>query len=261
MAAAEALPLAASASTAPSDAASLSRFCSRSALSSVARQGRDLGLVRALLGALQRQEVGQLLDLPIELGERLVLARDLPRQEELRQHEHRQQKNDDEQHRRQSVDEARPIVHRLVAASARQRHRSTPSRPRALLPSASPGGLPRSQLVQQAAQELADVLLLHGLRVDPVANLLLLGAHVADQRLNAFGERRDRLGVALMLDRRLRACGDDRRLRQRLDERRRSGRGWRETPRIRNRSDSAPARPGGRESRGSASWRGRTARR
>ncbi len=94
------------------------------ALSGVERRGkgRNLALVDALLGALQRQEVGQLLDLLIELGERLVLARDLPRQEELREHEHRQEKNDDEQHRRQRVDEARPIVHRLVPASARQRH-------------------------------------------------------------------------------------------------------------------------------------------
>ena len=62
--------------------------------------------------ALERQQIGQFLDLPIEPHERLVLARNLAREEELRQHEHRQQENDHQQHRRQGVDEARPIVHR-----------------------------------------------------------------------------------------------------------------------------------------------------
>ncbi len=82
-------------------------------------EGRDLGLVDALLRALQREKIGQFLDLPVEPGERLVLAGHFAGEEELRKHEYRQQKDDDQQHRRQRVDEARPVVHRLVAASAR----------------------------------------------------------------------------------------------------------------------------------------------
>ena len=58
-----------------------------------------LAFVDAFLAALERQQIGQFLDLPIELGERLVLARNFSRQEELRQHEHRKQKNDHQQHR------------------------------------------------------------------------------------------------------------------------------------------------------------------
>ena len=113
---------AAPAAIAPCAASSFRRFCSRCAVFEGRGEGRDLALVGALLRALQREKIGQFLDLPVEPGERLVLAGHLARQEELRKHEYRQQKNDDEQHRRQRVDEARPVVHRLVAASARQRH-------------------------------------------------------------------------------------------------------------------------------------------
>src|SRR5579863_2879753 len=109
------------------------------------------------------------------------------------------------------------IVHSLISTAARQRHDSTPEPP----PRQKIRASPRAQFVQEAPQELADVFLLRRLRVDPVANLLLLGAHVPDQSLNAFGERRDRLRVALIFDRRLGALGDDRRVRDRFDERRR----------------------------------------
>ena len=51
-------------------------------------EGRYLAFVRALLAALEREQIGQFLDLSIEPGERLVLARNFPREEELRQHEH-----------------------------------------------------------------------------------------------------------------------------------------------------------------------------
>ena len=95
--------------------------------------------------------------------------------------------------------------------------------PRTLTPSPVGEGseLTRSEFVQQAAEELADVLLLYRLCVDPVANLLLLGAHMADQGLNAFGERCDRLGVTLIFDRRLPALGNDRPLRHCFRDRRR----------------------------------------
>ena len=101
------------------------------ALRSFERRGKrgDFRLVFALLRALHGEQAGQLFDLAVESGERRVLARHLARKEELRQHEHRQEKNDHQQHRRQRVDEARPIIHASVAASARQRHRSTPQDP------------------------------------------------------------------------------------------------------------------------------------
>ena len=234
LAAAAACP-AAAAAVAPWAASPLSRVASRCAEFEGRGQGRDLALVGALLRALEREQVGQLLDLPVEPCQRLVLAGHLARQEELRQHEHGEEKDDDEQHRRQGVDEARPVIDRLVAASARQRHvellcsplpacspspvgeragvRGYAERRRSASPLIRPFGppsprkrgegtiLPRRQLFQQAAQELADVLLLLGLHVDPVADLLLLGPHVADQRLDALGEGRDRRGVALVLDR------------------------------------------------------------
>ena len=43
-------------------------------------------------------------------------------------------------------------------------------------------------LVDEAAQQLANFLLLPVLRVDPIADHLLFVAHVADQRLDALGE-------------------------------------------------------------------------
>ena len=62
-----------------------------------------------------------------------------------------------------------------------------------------------SRSSDQAAQQPADVLLLRGLRLDPVADLLLLLAHVADQGLNALGEARHRrraLALVLRIGRR-----------------------------------------------------------
>src|SRR6202034_1504379 len=49
----------------------------------------------------------------------------------------------------------------------------------------------------------------------------LCGPHVADQSLNALGKRCDRLGVTLILNRGLRALGDDRGVRNWLGNRRR----------------------------------------
>src|SRR5215470_11620558 len=40
----------------------------------------------------------------------------------------------------------------------------------------------------QNLKQAADVAMLFGLRVDPVADHLLLGAHVVDQPLNSFGQ-------------------------------------------------------------------------
>src|SRR5271154_4106879 len=53
-------------------------------------------------------------------------------------------------------------------------------------------------LADQATQQPADVVLLGGLRLDPIADLLLLLAHMGDQGLNALGQARHR-GRALAL--------------------------------------------------------------
>ena len=81
-------------------------------LGRVERRGesRYLAFVDPLLGALERQQIGQLLDLPIETRERGVLPRHLAREEKLREHEYGKQEDDDEQHRRQSIDKSRPVV-------------------------------------------------------------------------------------------------------------------------------------------------------
>ena len=188
-AAAVALSVSASAPAPPSAAAS-SRCCrSVCAASSVAVSEAILVWSSLFCDALHRQQAGQLLDLAVELGERGVLAGHFARQEELRQHEHRQQEDDDQQHRRQRVDEARPVVHALEAAPVRQRHGLTPCGE----------GSARLALARQAAQQPADVVLLRRLRVDPIADLLLLRAHVADQRLDALGEARHRRRAAALV--------------------------------------------------------------
>src|SRR5271154_6131789 len=55
-------------------------------------------------------------------------------------------------------------------------------------------------LADQATQQPADVVLLGGLRLDPIADLLLLLAHMGDQGLNALGQARHRRrALALIL--------------------------------------------------------------
>ena len=94
-----------------------------------AAQGR-LQRAEALLGgaaarALEREQVGQLGDLPVEPVEHRVAAGDLPGEEELADHEDGDQEHDGEEEGRQGVDEARPVVEapaRGAPASADRRH-------------------------------------------------------------------------------------------------------------------------------------------
>ena len=80
-------------------------------------QLRDLVVERDLAELLQRQQVVELRDLGVELLQRLVLAGDFLRQEELHHQEHRQQEHDRQHQRRQRVDEARPVVETGFAAA------------------------------------------------------------------------------------------------------------------------------------------------
>src|ERR1700733_3861638 len=62
----------------------------------------------------------------------------------------------------------------------------------------------------QATQQPADVVLLGGLRLDPIADLLLLLAHMGDQGLDALGQARHRrraLALILRIDGDGLACG------------------------------------------------------
>ena len=101
---------------------------------------------------------------------------------ELHDHEHGQQEDDAEDQRRQRVDEARPVIHAAVAAaSSCQRHNS----------------LNGYVLAHHDLQQLLDLALLLGLRVDPVADHLLLGAHMVHKALDRFGEIGHRGGRGL----------------------------------------------------------------
>ncbi|MHC2783862.1 hypothetical protein ACVMBZ_003076 [Bradyrhizobium liaoningense] len=81
-------------------------------------QLRDLVVEAELAELLQRQELVELGDLGVELLQRLVLAGDLLRQEELHDQKHRQQEHDRQHQRRQRVDEAGPVVEGAFAAAA-----------------------------------------------------------------------------------------------------------------------------------------------
>jgi hypothetical protein len=59
-------------------------------------------------------------DLRAQLPKCRILARDFPRQQELRDHEHRQQEGDDQQQLRHGIDEARPVGRIFLASAARQ---------------------------------------------------------------------------------------------------------------------------------------------
>src|SRR6202034_4285096 len=65
----------------------------------------------------KRQQIVQLGDPGVELLQRLVLAGDFLRQEELHHQEYRKQKHDREHQRRQRVDEARPVIESAFAAA------------------------------------------------------------------------------------------------------------------------------------------------
>ena len=125
--------------------------------------------------AFERQQRGQFVDLPVQALQRDVLAGDVARQKKLRHHEHGNQKREHEKHRRQRVDETRPIIDRAKAASTRERHRSAPL-------------VFRREPFEQAF----DVALLRRLRLDPIADQLLLAAHMLHEALYAFGEIGDR---------------------------------------------------------------------
>ncbi len=62
------------------------------------------------IAALQRQELGQFLNLAVEAGKHAVLVVDLTAEQELRQHENGQQEHDCQEQRRQGIDEARPVI-------------------------------------------------------------------------------------------------------------------------------------------------------
>ena len=161
-------------------------------------QLRDLLLETDLAGPLQRQQVGEPRDLRVEARERGVLAGDFLRQKELRHHEHGEQKDDRQDQRRQRVDEARPVIHAAVAAAAGKRHGCA-----YLLSPISSSSVDR--LARQDFHEAPDVAVELGLRVGPVADHLLLGAHVLHQALDRFGEIGHRRGRRLARRRRRRS--------------------------------------------------------
>ena len=66
--------------------------------------------------ALQRQEVGKLLELHLETHDLVLLAGDFLTEEELRDREDRNQEDENEQQRRQRIDEARPVIDPAVGA-------------------------------------------------------------------------------------------------------------------------------------------------
>ena len=138
-------------------------------------QLRELLLEIELAGLLQRQQLGQLRDLRVEPLQRRVLAGDFLRQEELHDHEHREQEHDAEEQRRQRVDEARPVIRCRVRGASCERV-------------AMACTYLRDVLAHQHFEQAADLALLLGLRLDPVADHLLLGAHVLDQALDRLGE-------------------------------------------------------------------------
>ena len=78
------------------------------------------------VGSLQRQQLGQFVDLRVEAIENRVLAGDLAAEKELRQHEDGEQEHDGQEQRRQRVDEARPVVNAPVGAPPCQRHVNAP---------------------------------------------------------------------------------------------------------------------------------------
>ncbi len=137
-------------------------------------QGGELVFQIGLAGLLHRQQAGELGDLRVELLQRGVLAGDFLLQIELHHDEHGQNEDDRQDQRRQRVDEARPIVHAgFTAAGACERH-----------------GLTVHVLAHHDLQEPLDLALLLGLAVDPVADHLLLGAHVVHQALDGLGQIR-----------------------------------------------------------------------
>ena len=80
-------------------------------------QLRELVVERELAELFQRQQIVQLRDLGVELLQRLVLAGDFLRQEELHHQKHRQQEHDRQHQRRQRVDETRPVIETGFIAS------------------------------------------------------------------------------------------------------------------------------------------------
>src|SRR3546814_1785999 len=73
--------------------------------------GRELSDIDAQLGvgaALERQQLGQLVDLGLEPRQRLVLAADGDREEELRHHENHEDEDHHQQQGGEGVDEAWP---------------------------------------------------------------------------------------------------------------------------------------------------------
>src|SRR3954469_8595183 len=142
-------------------------------------QRGQLFLEDHLAGLLQRKKLRELRDLDREAAERGVFAGHFLGQVELHDDEYRQQKDDAEHQRRQRVDETRPIIHAAVAARACESHRVLLQAWRALLVHV---------FAHQNFEQTANVPMLLGLRIDPVADHLLLGAHVVDQPLYRFGE-------------------------------------------------------------------------
>ena len=100
---------------------------SLSAASSEACRLASVSSRSCVVALLQRQQLGQFVDLRVEAVEHLVLAGDFAAEQELRQHEDGQQEHDGQQQRRQRVDEARPVVDAAIAApAAGERHASSP---------------------------------------------------------------------------------------------------------------------------------------
>src|SRR6266480_1806814 len=78
---------------------------------------RELVVEIELAELFQRQQIVQLRDLGVELFQRLVLAGDFLRQEELHHQEYGQQEHDRQHQRRQCIDESRPVIETGFAAA------------------------------------------------------------------------------------------------------------------------------------------------
>ena len=134
---------------------------------------RELLLETELAGFFQGEKLSELRDLCVETGQRRIFSRDFLGEIKLQEHKHREQEHDAEDEGRERIDEARPIIQAAVPACACKGHRAH------LFVHVFP---------HEDFQEPADIAMLLGLGVHPIANHLLLRAHVLDQPLNGFRE-------------------------------------------------------------------------
>ena len=87
-------------------------------------QLRDVDAQIGVGGFLQGEQLGQVVDLAFQAGQRLVPAAQRDRQEVLRDHEDHEDEDDDQQQRGQRVDEAGPDIDRPSATAPEGIHRA-----------------------------------------------------------------------------------------------------------------------------------------